>query len=183
LQNGSQPRRQRLVIRLIVACQPMSGAGERLAQEGTSRLRRVQAVGPTAKGGGIGQVIRVFEQRRRLLPRAVLLKAPPQCLATSQQAIVRVRERKRRQEGEGLLATGAATATDRDPVVMLVVRLLTAAAVADDRIAFTNGASPPDDPVAVLGPVSFELVRGSGKWDKENRSSSGSAQGVDLPKI
>jgi len=75
LQNRSQPR-QRFVIRLIVACQPMSGAGECLAQEGTSRLRRVQAVGPAAEGGGIGHAIRVFERRRRLFPGAVLLKAP-----------------------------------------------------------------------------------------------------------
>jgi hypothetical protein len=53
---------------------------------------------------------------------------------------VRVRERKQREEGEGLAATGAATATDANPVVMLIVRLLAAASVADDRIAFTNRA-------------------------------------------
>jgi hypothetical protein len=72
----------------------------------------------------------------------MLLETPPQCLGASQQAIVGVRERKRWQEGECPLATGAATATDLDPVVMLIVRLLAAASVADDRIAFTNGAPP-----------------------------------------
>jgi hypothetical protein len=76
LQNRSQPRR-RLVFRLVVACQPMSGAGECLAQEGTSRLRRVQAVGPATESGWIGHAIRIFEGRRRLFPGAVLLKAPP----------------------------------------------------------------------------------------------------------
>jgi len=55
---------------------------------------------------------------------------------------VRVRERKQRQEGEGLLATGAATASDANPVVLLIVRLLAAASMADDRIALTNRASP-----------------------------------------
>jgi len=62
----------------------------------------------------------------------VPLKAPPQGLATSQQAVVGVRERKRREESEGLAATGAVAAPDPDPVVMLIVRLLAAAPMADD---------------------------------------------------
>ena len=76
LQNRSQPR-QCFVVRLIVACQPLSGAGEYLAQEGTSWVHRVQAVGPAAEGGRIGHAIRIFKGRRRLFPGAVLLKAPP----------------------------------------------------------------------------------------------------------
>jgi hypothetical protein len=127
--------------------------------------------------------MRVFERGRRLFPGAVLLKAPPQGLATSQQAVVGVRERKRREESESLAATGAVAAPDPDPVVMLIVRLLAAAPVADDRIALTNGTSPQDDAGALLGPVGFELVWRWGKWDKENRSSSGLCPGVDLPKI
>jgi hypothetical protein len=43
-----------------------------------------------------------------------------------------VRERKQREEGEGLAATGAATATDPNPIMMLIVRLLAAPPVADD---------------------------------------------------
>ena len=86
LQNRSQPR-QRFVVRLIVACQPLSGAGECLAQEGTSRLRRVQAVGPAAERGGIGQAIRVFERCGRLFPGAVLDQAPLQGLTASQEAV------------------------------------------------------------------------------------------------
>jgi hypothetical protein len=112
----------------------------------------------------------------------VFLKAPPQGLATSQQAVVRVRERKRRQEGEGLAATVAAPATDPDPIVMLIVCLLAAAAVADDRIAFTNGAAPQDHLGALLGPIVFKLVRLSRKWDKKNRRSSGLCPDVDLPR-
>jgi hypothetical protein len=72
----------------------------------------------------------------------VFFKAPPQCLTASQQAVAGVRERKRWQQGEGLSATGATTATDPDPIVMFIVRLLAAESMADDRIAFTLGTSP-----------------------------------------
>jgi hypothetical protein len=182
LQNRSQPR-QRLVVRLIVACQPMSGASECLAQEGTSRVRRVQAVGPATEGGGIGKAIRVFERGRCLFPGAVLNETPLQDLTTRQQTVVRIRERKRREEGKGRSATGAATAPDLDPVVMLIVRLLAASSVTRDRVAFTNGAPPQNDVGALLGPIRLHLVRRDRKWDKKNRSSSGLRPGVDLPKI
>jgi len=46
---------------------------------------------------------------------------------------------------------------------MLVVRLLAAASMADDRIARTNRASPQDDFGAVRRPIRFELVRRDGK--------------------
>jgi len=79
---------------------------------------------------------------------------------------VGVREGKRRQEGEGLPTTGAETATDPNPVVLLVVRLLPPAPVANDRIALTNGASPQDDVGALFGPIGLQLVRRERKWDK-----------------
>ena len=126
--------------------------------------------------------IAVSWQGRRLFPGAVLHQAPPQGLAPSQQAVVRVRERKQRQEGEGLAATGAATAPDPNPVVMLIVRLLAAASMADDRIAFTHGTSPQDNLVRLSGPIGFELVRRAGKWDKKNRRSWGLYPGVDPPR-
>jgi hypothetical protein len=140
-------------------------------------------VSPAAEGGGIGQAVGIFERRRSFFPGAVLLKASPQGLTPSQQAVMRVRGRKGRKESKSLLASGAATATDPDPVVMLIVGLLAAASVADDRIAFTNGASPQDDVFTACGPVGFELVLWNGKWDKENRSSSGLCPGVDLPRL
>ena len=174
MQNRSQPR-QRLSLRIgrITARQPVSHAGERLAKKGNGRLRAVQSVGPAAECGRIGHAIRIFERRRRLFPGAVLHKAPPQRLTASQQTVVRVRKRKQRQEGEGLPATGAATAPDANPVVMFIVRLLAAASVADDRIAFTSGTSPQNDLGAARGPIRFELVRRGGKWDKKNRSFIG----------
>ena len=142
----------------------------------------IKAVGPAAERGGVGQAIRVFERWCRFFPGAMFFKAPPQGLTASQKAVVRVRERKGRQEGKGLLAGRAATATDFDPVVMLIVRLLRAAPMANDQVALTNGASPQDDFVAVFSPIGFKLVRRGRKWDKKNRSSSGLCLGVDLPR-
>jgi uncharacterized protein YaeQ len=44
------------------------------------------------------------------------------------------------------------------PVVMLIVRLLAAASMTDDRIAFTSGASPQDDFGAARGPIGSARV-------------------------
>ena len=97
---------------------------------------------------------------------------------------MRVRERKQWKKGEGLPATGATAATDVDPVVVFIVGLLAAASMTDDGIAFTSRASTQDNFGATRGPIRFELVRRDGKWDKQNRSSSGLCpSGVDLPKI
>jgi hypothetical protein len=170
LQNRSQPR-QSFVTDLIGECQPMSDAGEGLTQKGSRWLGGIQAMGPATERGGIGHLIGVFERRPRLFPAAVLLHAPPAGLTTSQQTVARVRERKPRQECEGFSTTGAATATDANPVVILIVRLLAAASVTDDRIAFTNGASPQNNLGTACSPIGFELVRRDGKWDKENRIS------------
>jgi hypothetical protein len=56
----------------------------------------------------------------------------PQCLTTSEQTVVCVRQRKRRQEGKRLATTITDTAPDQNPVMMFIVSLLAAAAVADD---------------------------------------------------
>jgi hypothetical protein len=133
LQNRSQPgQRPNLVNGGIATRQPVSHAGERLAEKGKSRLGAVQAVGPAAECGRVGHAVRIFERRCGLFPGAGLYKAPLQCLRSRQHTVVRVRERKQRQEGEGSLATGAATATNANPIVMLIMRLLAAASVADD---------------------------------------------------
>jgi hypothetical protein len=125
LQNRSQPgQRPSLVIGGIATRQPVSHAGERLVEKGKSRLGAVQAMGPAAKCGRIGHAIRICERRRCLFPGAVLHQAPPQCLTARQQTVVRVRERKQRREGKGSLATGAAAATNVNPIVMLIMRLL-----------------------------------------------------------
>jgi hypothetical protein len=53
---------------------------------------------------------------------------------------MRVRERGQREKGEGLAATCAAAAMNPNPVVILVVSLLAAAAMTNDRIPITNRA-------------------------------------------
>jgi len=92
-------------------------------------------------------------------------------LSASQQAVVGVGEREQGKQGEGLPATRAKAASDPNPVVMFIVRLLATATVTDDGIAFANRASPQHDLLAVATPIGFELVRRGRKWDKENRGS------------
>lgn len=86
-----------------------------------------------------------------------------------------VRWREQRQEGERLLAEIAETASNADPIVVLVMSLLAAAAMADNRIAQTNWASPQNLFHACFGPIGFEAVLGGRKCDKKNRGKSGSA--------
>jgi len=136
-------------------------------------LGEVQVARPSADCGGIRQTIAIFKRRRGLFPATVLPKATLQCLHPRQQAVMRVRQRKERKEGEGLAATKTVTATDPNPVVMFIVRLLTAASVTDDGISHTKRAFGQDDLVTVSRPVSFKLVRQHRKWDKKNRSSLG----------
>ena len=163
-------------------CQPVSHAGERLVEKGKCRLGTVQAVGPAAKCGRIRHTVRVREHRWCFFPGAVLHKAPPQGLTARQQTVMRIRRRKKREKGEGFPATGAATATDVNPVVVFIVRLLAAASVADDRIDFASGTSPQNNLGAARGPFPFELVRRDGKWDKQNRTSLELCPGIDLPR-
>jgi hypothetical protein len=101
----------------------------------------------------------------------VLHKVSAERLSASQQAVVGVGRRERGEQGESLPATRAKAASNPNPVVMLVVRLLAATTVTDDRIAFANRASPQHDVLAVASPVSFELVQRGRKWDKKNRGS------------
>ena len=169
LQNRRQPRhRPSLVIGRITRRKPVMDARECLPEKGKIRLGGVQMLGPATERRRIGRPIRVLERRRRLFPRVVLHKAPPQCLTASQQAVLGVRERKQRQEGEGLSATVAATAPDLDPIMVFIVCLFAAVSMADNRIAFTSGASPQDDFSAARGPIRFTLVRRDRKWDKQN---------------
>ena len=182
LQNRNQPtHKASFVIAPIATPLPVSNPSKRLAEKGQHKLRAVHPIRPTTKYGRIGYAIRVLKRRRRFFPGAVFYKSAPERITTRQQAVMRIRERKHRQESEGLSTHRAATAMDRNPIMMLIVRLLAAASVADDRLPLTYRASP-QDLVAVLLPLTFKLVRRDRKWDKENRSRWGSATDVDLPR-
>jgi len=164
-----------LVIGRITRRKPVIDARECLLEKGKSRLGAVEMLGPATERRRIGRPIRVLQRRRRLFPGTVLYKAPPQCLTANQQAVLSVRERKQRQEGEGLPATGTA---NPDPIVVFIVRLFAAVSMADDRIALTHRASPHDDFGAARGPIRFELVRRDAKWDKQNRTSLELCSGI-----
>jgi len=112
----------------------------------------------------------------------VLLPTPPQRLAASQQAVVGVRQREQGKQGEGLSTALAKAASDPNPVVVFIVRLLAPPTVTDDGIAFTNRAPPQHDLLAIARPIGFDLVWRGRKWDKKNRSSWGLPHGVDPPR-
>ena len=134
-------QRSRFIKNLMTANQPVSHAGDGLVEKEMRWRGAVQTARPAAHSGGIGQTIRVHDLRQCILPRAALSNATLQSLAACQQTVVRVRKRKQRKKSEGLPAACAAAATDPNPIVMLVVGLLAATSVTDNRILFTNRAS------------------------------------------
>jgi hypothetical protein len=183
LEDRNQPRQRRcFALRRVTGLQPMSNPGYRLVEKGNGRLGVIQANRPAPDSGGIGQAIGVFKLRHCLFPRTLLHYALEQCLAVREQTVVRVRKRKHRQEGKGSPALGAAATANLDPVVMLVMRLLATAPVADDRIAVTNRTMAYDSRVAVFGPVGGKFRQRDGDWDELNRNSKGFRPGVDPPR-
>jgi hypothetical protein len=58
---------------------------------------------------------------------------------------------------------------------MLVMRLLTATPVPNNRIALTDRTQAYDDLVAVVGPVRSKLLRPGRHWDKEDRYLKGAS--------
>ena len=56
---------------------------------------------PTAEGGRIRDAIRIFDGRCCAFERPVLQEIAPQRLASSDQAVMRVRRRENGKEGEG----------------------------------------------------------------------------------
>lgn len=66
---------------------------------------------------------------------------------------------------------------------MLVMRLLAAMSVPNDRIALADRTKAYDDLVAVVGPVDSKLLQPGRHWDKEDRYLKGaSLSDVDPPR-
>jgi hypothetical protein len=142
LQSRTHPRRElRLAIGWPSAIQPVSKARSSLVKERGCRLGTIQILRPAADRRSIRQAIGILQLRRRLFPRAVFHKPPPQGLTTSQQAEVRVGQREQRKKSKRPAADRAATPPDPDPIVVLIVRLLAPPSVPHDRILFANRAS------------------------------------------
>ena len=138
------------------ALEPMAHRMDGAPQKGKRGLRGIQTAKPAAERGGIGHALGIFDHRRRCFQRTAFQEATPQRLAASDQTVVGVREREGRQEGEGLVARFATAAPHPNPIVILVMSLLGAAAVANDRMAQTKRALSRDTPR--LGPIDLEVV-------------------------
>ena len=110
-------------------------------------------------------------------------KVEPQCLTASQQAVVCVGKRKRRQEGKGLATTVTDAAPDLNPVMMLIVSLLASAAVADNGVAIAHRASARNAAGTIGRPGRFQVELPGGKWDKENSSNGDSARVATCPDL
>jgi hypothetical protein len=83
---------------------------------------------------------------------------PSQCLAAGDQAVVAIRRRERRQEGERRFTPIAIAAADRNPVMIFVVSLFTTTAMTDDRVAQANGTLAQDWPSISLDPIGFQIA-------------------------
>ena len=103
-------------------------------QEREGRSRGIQNLKPAAKGGRIRHAIGIFYRRRRRFQGTAFDKVAPQRLTAGDQAVMGVRQRKHRQEGNRIFAGSADTAPNRDPVMVFVMSLLLPAAMPNDRI-------------------------------------------------
>jgi len=106
----------------------------------------------------------------------VFPEAPPQRLAPGKQTEVGVRKRKQRKKREGFPAVRAPATANPDPVVILVVRLLAAMTVPNNRVTLTDRTLAYDDLVAVVGPARSKLLRPGRCWDKEDRYLKGASR-------
>jgi hypothetical protein len=95
---------------------------------------------PPTERGWIRQSVWILDVGSRLLPTAVLLLDFLCGLLPAMKAVVAAGRRPDWQDGEGLVAWWATAAADTDEIVNLIVRLLAALAVADDRSISAQGA-------------------------------------------
>ena len=174
---------QRILHENLCSGEPRAYSPDRLVQERKRRLRRIQAVAPSAQRGGIGHAIGVFDGGRRSFPGTAFQEATLKRLAAGDEAVMAVGRRKGRQEGERLAAPITKAAANPDPIMALIVRLFAAAAMTDDGIPRANRAMAQDDLLAGLGPIGFEVELRRREWDKQNRSDEGPARPGYLARI
>ncbi|HEY2017627.1 MAG TPA: hypothetical protein VGH38_29175 [Bryobacteraceae bacterium] len=118
---------------------------------------------PSAQGGGVRHAIRVFDGGCGVFPATAFQEVALERLAASDEAVMAVGRRKRRQEGEGFAAAVAKTAANPDPIVVLIMSLFAPAPVTNDGILHANRAVSYYDFRARLGPIRFEVVLRGGK--------------------
>ena len=134
-----RPRQaQRAVSQLLAAGQPLLYGFKSAAQK-RKRRRGIQAAAPAAEGRRVRNAIRIFHRWGGAFPRAVLHKTSPQRLTACDQTVVGIRQGESGKETDSMFADFAEPAAVLDPVVSGVMRLLEPPAVANDRIAQTQG--------------------------------------------
>src|SRR5262249_4394329 len=104
---GVPPQGQRIVDEPLGPAEPSVYGLHRLAQTRKRRLGRIQLTEPAAKRGGVGHAIRVFDCGRRSFPATAFQEVPLECLAAGDEAVMAIRRREGRQEGECLVARPA----------------------------------------------------------------------------
>jgi hypothetical protein len=176
-------QRHRIMNEQIRLAEPLTDGQHHRSQERKCRLRRIQIPEPTTQRGRIGDAIGIFGRGRRVFPGSAFHKKTMQRLAAGDEAVMAVRRREGRQEGERLAASLADAAANPDPIMVFVMRLFAAPAVTNDRVLEADRAPAQDDLRAGFGPIGFVIDPISGKWDKENRTRRGSARAGDLAKI
>lgn len=105
----------------------------------------------------------IFHRRRRRFPATALDKVAPQRLTAGDQAVMAVRKRKYRQEGNRLTTRSADTPPNLNPIMVFVMRLFPPPAMTNDRILQANRADANDPFCASLRPIGFALALRCGK--------------------
>jgi len=154
---------------LLPAGQPLLYGFESASQK-RKRRRRIQTAAPAAESGRVRNAIRIFHRWGGAFPRAVLHKTSPQCLTARDQAVLGIRKGESGKETESVFAEFAEPAAVRDPVVTVVMRLLAPPAMANDRIAQTQGTTA-KDPFSTSRPVEARLAMVGRKWDNADRNA------------
>lgn len=165
---------------LLAAGQPLL-YGFKSASQKRKRRRGIQAVAPAAEGGRVRNAIRIFHRWGGPFPRAVLHKTSSQCLSARDQTVVGIRQRESRKETESMFADFAEPAAVLDPVVTVVMCLLAPQAMANDRIAQTQG-TPAKDTFPASRPVEAGLAMVRRKWDNGDRTAWKALTELDLAK-
>jgi len=157
-EDGGPGQLQITVAQDLSAADPFIDRRERASQDGVERLRRIQLPKPSAERGRVGHAMGILHRRCRRFPGTVLDKVAPKRLTASDQAVMRVRERKPRQEGNRLAARLADASPDRNPVMIFIMSLFTAPTMANDRVQQTNRALADEPFCACLRPIGWQLA-------------------------
>ena len=160
---GMPAQRQRIMHEDLSPVKPSSYGPHRPAQTGKRRDRRIQTPEPSAQRGRVGHAIGILNGRCRGFPGSAFGEAAVQRLAAGDEAVMAVGRREGRQKCERLMARLATPAPNRNPIVVLIMRLFAAAAMPDDGVLGTNRTTAQDDFSTGLGPIFFEVVLRGGK--------------------